>query len=78
MFYTEKIVANKTIQTAKGKGSSPLEFQGFIKCLDDLKPDSYPVHIFTLSPVTSQRSLIFRLVEIRLYKLSIQSLEKNK
>lgn len=40
---SKKIVAACTLQTTKGKGSSPLELAGFIECLTMLESDSYKV-----------------------------------
>lgn len=40
---TNKIVATATLQTVKGKGSSPLEMQGFKDCLNQLDGDDFKV-----------------------------------
>ncbi|XP_057297107.1 uncharacterized protein LOC130626005 [Hydractinia symbiolongicarpus] len=40
---SNKIVATTTIQTTTGKGSAPLELQGFKNCLEQLSSDNYPV-----------------------------------
>ena len=41
--FTQKILATSTVQTAKGKGSSPLELKGFQNCLQDLESDNFLV-----------------------------------
>lgn len=38
---TKKIIATSTIQTSKGKGSAPLELQGFMNCLHDLESNGF-------------------------------------
>lgn len=48
---TKKIISTSTIQTSKGKGSAPLELQGFRNCLEDLESDS-----FDLSAVATDRN----------------------
>ena len=40
---TNKIVATATLQTVKGKGSSPLEMEGFKECLNQLDDDEFEV-----------------------------------
>ena len=40
---TKKIIVSSTIQTVKGKGSSPLELKGLQNCLGELSADKYPV-----------------------------------
>ena len=41
---TKKIVATNTIQTVKGKGSSPLELRAFQNCLQDLDSVGFVVN----------------------------------
>ena len=41
---TTKIVATATLQTSKGKGSSPSELEGFKECLPQLDSDEYIVN----------------------------------
>ena len=43
--FTYKIVATSTIQTMKGKGSSPLEMKRFENCLRELEKDNLNVEI---------------------------------
>lgn len=40
---TNKIIAMATVQTSKGKGSSPLELAGFKECLTQLDKEKYKV-----------------------------------
>lgn len=40
----QKIIATSTIQVSKGKGSAPLELQGFKNCLAELEEDGYKVN----------------------------------
>lgn len=44
--FTQKIIATSTIQTIKGKGSSPLELKGFQNCLEELQNENCIVEIF--------------------------------
>ena len=48
---TKKIIATTTIQTSKGKGSSPLELEGFKSCLHEL--ESYG---FRLKSIATDRN----------------------
>ena len=41
---TKKIIATSTVQTKSGKGSAPLEHEGFVNCLADLKNDGVSVN----------------------------------
>ena len=49
---TKKIVATTTIQTSKGKGSFPLELEGFKSYLHEL--ESYG---FRLKPIATDRNV---------------------
>lgn len=40
---TKKIIATSTVQTSKGKGSAPLELEGFKNCLTDLESSGFKV-----------------------------------
>ena len=44
---TRKIISSSTVQTKSGKGSAPLEMEGFINCLADLKDKNIPVDKIT-------------------------------
>lgn len=43
--FTKKIIASSTVQTLKGKGSSPLELTSFKNCLDDLEADGFEISV---------------------------------
>lgn len=48
---TKKIIATSTVQTSKGKGSSPLELVGFKECLEQLERND-----FTVSTIATDRN----------------------